>query len=107
VFLDHGDPAAGCGALEAMASGLAVVVADSPTNRDAVRDGVDGIVCRPDDRSAFALVVRRLVENPAARASLRRAAVRRAASYHRDVLLSGVIENYNRVLRRWPLRPRR
>jgi glycosyltransferase involved in cell wall biosynthesis len=107
VFLDHAEAgAAGCGVLEAMASGLPVVVADSPTNRDVVRNGVDGIVCRPDDRSGFALVVRRVVENPAARANLRQAAVRRAANYRRDVLLGAMVENYNRVLRRWPLRPR-
>ena len=107
LFLDTAEGGAvECGTLEAMAGGVPVVAADSATNRDVVRNGVDGIVCRPDDRAGFALVVRRLVENPAARENLRKAALRRAAGYHRDVLLGDMLENYNRVLRRWPLRPR-
>jgi phosphatidylinositol alpha 1,6-mannosyltransferase len=106
LFLDPAEGGVECGTLEAMASGVPVVAADSVTNRDVVRNGVDGIVCRPDDRAGFALVVRRMVENPAARENLRQAALRRAAGYDRDVLLGDMIENYNRVLRRWPLRAR-
>ena len=105
VYLDPGEGNAGeCGALEAMASGVCVVVAESLANRDVVRNGVDGLVCGPEDRAGLALVVRRLVENASARANLRQSALRQAARYNREALLGAMLENYSRVLRRWPLR---
>ncbi len=104
------DPSAtetvGCAAVEAMASGLPVVVAETTGSRDIVRNGVDGIVCPPEDRAAFSLVVRRLIENPVARENLRQAGLRRAGAFRWDTVLGDMLENYNRVLRRWPFRPR-
>jgi phosphatidylinositol alpha 1,6-mannosyltransferase len=96
----------GCVTVEAMASGLAVVVADAAGSRDIVRNGVDGIVCPPNDRSGFSQAVRRLIESTPARENLRQQALRRAASYQWDIVLGDMLENYNRVLRHWPLRPR-
>jgi glycosyltransferase involved in cell wall biosynthesis len=97
----------GCVTVEAMASGLPVVVADATGSRDIVRNGVDGIVCPPDDRGGFALVLRRLIENPTARENLRQQALRRAANYQWDVVLGEMLQNYNRVIQRWPFRSRR
>jgi phosphatidylinositol alpha 1,6-mannosyltransferase len=88
----------GCVTVEALASGLAAVVADAPGSRDIVRNGVDGIVCPPGDREAFGLVVRRLIENPAARSALRQAGVRRAAVYRWDAILAEMLESYQRVV---------
>jgi len=91
----------GCVTVEAMASGVPVVVADATGSRDIVRNGVDGLVCPPEDRTAFTLVVRRLIENRAARATLARAGIRRAAGYQWDHVHSDMLANYRRVLGTW------
>ncbi len=72
--------------LEALAAGCAVVVADAPGNRDAVRDGENGLVCPPEDPEALARKVRALLRDPALRARLGRAAQESAvASDWREV----------------------
>jgi phosphatidylinositol alpha 1,6-mannosyltransferase len=95
----------GCVTVEALASGLAVVAADAPGSRDIVRNGVDGILCPPNDRAAFASAVRQLIENPAKRLALGEAGVRRAASYNWDTVLAETLHSYERVLAQRSRRP--
>jgi len=92
----------GCVTVEALASGLAVVAADAPGSRDIVRDGVDGILCPPEDRSAFAAAVGSLIEDPARRQMLCRAAVRRAATFNWNTVLQAMRDNYERVVEKGP-----
>jgi len=88
----------GCVTVEALASGLAVVAADAPGSRDIVRNGVDGILCPPENRAAFASAVKRLIETPAERFALGQAGVQRAVSYNWDTVLATTLERYERLI---------
>ena len=90
----------GCVTLEALASGLAVVAADAPGSRDIIRAGRDGILCPPEDRRAFAGVVRRLIENPAERRELGAAGILRAAHYNWETVLAEALRRYQGLVAR-------
>lgn len=74
-----------CGlvALEAMASGLAVVAADAGGFRESIAHGANGMLVAPDDATGFAAEILSLVIAPQRRADLGTAA--RAAALARDV----------------------
>jgi glycosyltransferase involved in cell wall biosynthesis len=74
-----------CGlvALEAMASGLAVVAADAGGFRESIAHGRNGVLVAPDDATGFAAEILSLVIAPQRRAELGAAA--RAAAIARDV----------------------
>jgi glycosyltransferase involved in cell wall biosynthesis len=60
---------------EAMACGLPVIATDAPHGpRDLVRDGIDGLLVPVDDPEAMADSMLRLIEEPALRDALARAA---------------------------------
>jgi phosphatidylinositol alpha 1,6-mannosyltransferase len=88
----------GCVTVEALASGLAVVAADAPGSRDILRNGVDGIICPPEDREAFARALRRLIENDDARAALRKSGLQRAESFQWNIVLDAMVQNYRRAV---------
>jgi len=75
-----------CGlvALEAMASGLAVVAADAGGFRESISHGTTGRLVAPDDVTGFAAEILSLVIAPQRRAELAIAA--RAAAVKRDVV---------------------
>ena len=81
-----------------MASGLAVLAADAPGSRDIVRDGVDGVLCPPNDRDAFARTLRRMIENPDVRTTMRQNALQRAASFRWDIVLDEMVRNYRKAV---------
>lgn len=60
--------------LEAMASGLPVVVSDIPGNRDVIRDGCNGLLSRPGDAPPLAAALSRALRDQGLRASLGEAA---------------------------------
>jgi len=74
-----------CGlvALEAMASGLAVVAADAGGFRESITNGQSGILVAPEDTTGFAAEILSLVIAPQRRADIAKAA--RAAALARDV----------------------
>jgi glycosyltransferase involved in cell wall biosynthesis len=74
-----------CGlvALEAMASGLAVVAADAGGFRESIVHGKSGMLVAPDDATGFAAEILSLVIAPHRRADLGTAA--RAAALARDI----------------------
>jgi glycosyltransferase involved in cell wall biosynthesis len=74
-----------CGlvALEAMASGLAVVAADAGGFRESITHGRSGLLVAPDDAIGFAAEILSLVIAPQRRAEIATAA--RAAALARDV----------------------
>ena len=74
-----------CGlvALEAMASGLAVIAADAGGFRESIAHGLTGMLVAPDDATGFAAGILSLVINPYRRREL--AAGARTAALARDV----------------------
>lgn len=64
--------------VEAQASGLPVIAARCSSMPEVVADGVSGILCQPDDISAFIAAVRRLAEDRATWLKMRTAAHARA-----------------------------
>jgi glycosyltransferase involved in cell wall biosynthesis len=67
--------------LEAMASGLPVVTSDVGGSSEAVRDGIDGFVVRPNSPTAISDAMIELAAQPALRLSMGRSALERARSH--------------------------
>lgn len=78
--------------LEAMGSGCAVVASALPGLDEAVRDGVDGVLSPPGDADRLAQALDALAADPARRATLGQAAVRRAADFSVDALGNEYVE---------------
>lgn len=72
---EHARGKCGYKALQCMAAGVPVVVSDVGSNRDIVRDGMDGYVV--PDNAAFTAAVERLIVSPADRARMGRHARQR------------------------------
>jgi glycosyltransferase involved in cell wall biosynthesis len=84
--------------LEAMAAGLAIVVADGPGNPEAVGDA--GVVARAGDVGALAAALGALALDPGRRAALGAAARERArVEFGLDRMLAGVAGAYADALR--------
>jgi phosphatidylinositol alpha 1,6-mannosyltransferase len=84
--------------VEAMACGLPVISADAQNARSIITDGKDGFICSPDDISAYAAVITRLVENRAARRAVGEAARRESLSYSWDTASQSVACVYRRLI---------
>jgi len=67
VFPSHTETL-GIAMLEARAASLPVIAADSPTARELIRDGFDGLRFDPLATESLVSAVTRLVEDPSARA---------------------------------------
>lgn len=95
--------------LEAMASGLPVVVTAVGANPDVVRDGVDGRVVPSHDPRALADALAALVTDPEVRRRMGAAARERAQEhYDRPVLAGHLVREYRDVaVRGWRHRRRR
>jgi len=87
----------GCVTVEALASGLACVVADATGSRDIIRAGVDGLLCPPTDVPAFAAAVAGLIRDPAARHRLRASAPTRAAEFQWEAVLATMLTRFRYV----------
>jgi glycosyltransferase involved in cell wall biosynthesis len=84
--------------LEAMASGLPVVVTAVGANPDVVRDGLDGRVVPSHDPDALADALEAMVRDPALRARMGASARARAQEgYDRPVLARRMLEEYQAV----------
>ncbi|MCX7819164.1 MAG: glycosyltransferase family 4 protein [Kiritimatiellae bacterium] len=71
----------GLSVIEANACGTPAIASDSPGLRDAVLDGVSGMLVRHGDPRALATAARRLLTDPALAARLREGALRWAARF--------------------------
>ena len=86
--------------LEAMASGLPVVVTDVGANRQVVRDGQDGCVIPKEDPVALAQAISRLVEDDGLRVRMGKSARRRVVeSFDISGLADRLTEQYRQVAR--------
>ena len=85
--------------LEAMASGLPVVTTRVGGIRALIRSGMQGIVVKVGDEEGLADAIRSLLADPAARAELGNAALRRIRSRFSSAIMAGrYSELYNKLL---------
>ena len=61
-----------------------VVASDIPGYREVVRDGIDGLLVRPNDPPALAAALRRILGDPALASTLAGAGIARAHAYSWD-----------------------
>ncbi len=86
-------------ALEAMATGKAVVVADIPGVREVIEDGREGLLTDPVNPQDLAEKVRRLVEDPALRQEMgRRGREKVLASFTTEAVADQVLKVYADVV---------
>lgn len=67
--------------VEAMAAGLAVVSSGTGGSREIVRDGVDGLLFKPEDHTDLAVKLKSLTDDPARWAALARAGQARSLDF--------------------------
>ena len=72
------EPGVSVALLEAMAAGLPVVAADTPSHRSVLTDQQDGLLTPPDDANALATAMFRLIDRPKLAGALGYAARARA-----------------------------
>jgi glycosyltransferase involved in cell wall biosynthesis len=83
--------------LEAMTSGLPVVVANATGSSSLVRDGATGFLCEPRDASSFAEKVELLARDAGLRSRMGTAARHEAERYDWHNVLGQMRSNYERV----------
>ena len=87
--------------LEAISAGLPVVATEVDGNVDIVRNGVDGLLVPPDDPSALANALLRLLHEPGLATQLGDAARLRAAScFDVDRMVERTVDVFRHALRR-------
>jgi len=84
--------------VEAMAAGVPVVATDIPGYREVVRDGVDGLLVPPNDATALASAIRRVLSEPDLASALASAGRTRAETYSWDAVVPRLEAVYDRVL---------
>jgi glycosyltransferase involved in cell wall biosynthesis len=91
--------------VEAMAASLPVVATNVGGNAEAVTDGVSGLIVPPEDPTALAAAITRLLSDPS-RAQEMGAAGKKLASekFTTDAMMHRITLAYANVLRRTPLR---
>jgi glycosyltransferase involved in cell wall biosynthesis len=85
----------GLAVLEAAQAGAALILSDIPTFRELW--GGTAVFVDPDDPHAIAAALNDLVDAPARRAELARAARRRASAYGLDAQIDGLLQAYARA----------
>jgi glycosyltransferase involved in cell wall biosynthesis len=80
--------------LEAMASGLALIGADSPAVRALIKHGTSGLIVPPRDIAAYADAVEALTADPDLRRRLAANAMESSKSYRWSAILDRVIDTY-------------
>ncbi len=85
--------------LEAMAAGVPVVATDVEGIPEAIRDGRDGLIVRPDDSGSLASALERLIRGEVDAVAMRASALsRQAERFSESSMAAGVAEVYRRVL---------
>lgn len=87
----------GCVTVEALASGLACVLADATGSRDIIRNGVDGVLCPPADAGAFAEALTALIQDRRSRERYRASAPARAADFEWETVLATMLARFRRA----------
>ena len=88
----------GIAALEAMSAGRPVIVARSGGLGEIVVDGKTGLVVPPGDSAALAAAIEQLLEDPATREQMGKAAALHAAQFSTDKIVPRIVEVYQDLL---------
>lgn len=89
--------------LEAGASARAVVTSDAPGCRDVVEDGYNGLLVPPQNASALAVAIQRLLEDPALRRKMGHNARQRVEQRFSDAhIIARTLEVYEHCLHLLP-----
>lgn len=88
----------GLAALEAMASGAAVVASRAGGLALTIEDGRSGLLAPPDDHHALAAQILRVLEDPALAATLRAGARRRAEEYGWEAVARRISALYEQTI---------
>lgn len=88
----------GLAALEAMASGAAVVASRAGGLALTIEDGRSGLLAPPDDHHALAAQILRVLEDPALAATLRAGARRRAEEYGWETVARRISALYEQTI---------
>lgn len=83
--------------VEAMSAGIPVVATDIPGYREVVRDGIEGLLVRPDDASALASAIARVLDERQLADRLVTAGERRAAEFDWGAVVPRIEQVYRRV----------
>jgi glycosyltransferase involved in cell wall biosynthesis len=84
---------------EAAACGCALITSDAPGCRDVVTDHETGLLVAPYDVPALAQALNKLISDPALRAALAAAALRKVlAEFNVEVIQSGTLALYRELL---------
>lgn len=104
VVLDSRQPAAGAMVLQGMAHGLPVVASEGGAVFDLIEDGLDGLIVPRNDAAALAERLLMLVQNPAERLRMARAAFARVdQAYNRDAMAGALGAIYAAAAAQEPL----
>jgi glycosyltransferase involved in cell wall biosynthesis len=79
--------------LEAMASGLPCVIADSGGSRDFIEDGVNGFKCNPYDTTGFLNRITEIIEQPGLAGQLAVKGLESSRKYQWENLASGYFDD--------------
>jgi glycosyltransferase involved in cell wall biosynthesis len=90
-------------AMEALAAGTPVVASRAGALPEIVRDGVDGVLVPPGDRTALAAALRALLDDESTRRRMAAAALGGAERFSPAVVVARVDEIYEQVLARSPV----
>ena len=83
--------------LEAMSAGVPVVACNNRGFRDIIQDGVNGLLPRPDDPTALADALVRVLENKALAATLIQNGKKTADSFSWSRVTEQVLAFYNQI----------
>jgi glycosyltransferase involved in cell wall biosynthesis len=84
--------------LEAMATGIPVVGADAAAIPDAVVDGENGFLFRPDDSTALASDLVKILTDNALRAKLKEGALKTASEHSLERTTQKLLQVYDRAI---------
>ncbi|MEM6852509.1 MAG: glycosyltransferase, partial [Pseudomonadota bacterium] len=87
--------------LEAMASGLPTVCANATGSRSIVVDGETGYLVETSQANGYADALQRLLQDADLRAAMGASALVRSRDFGWDVVMLGLLAQYEEVLARW------
>ncbi|MEM9750736.1 MAG: glycosyltransferase family 1 protein [Pseudomonadota bacterium] len=87
--------------LEAMASGLPTVCANATGSRSIVVDGETGYLVETSQANGYADALQRLLQDADLRAAMSASALVRSRDFGWDVVMLGLLAQYEEVLARW------